>query len=233
LFVSIRTKNPPANLKTDVLIRPVADGEVPLIVDVNEYMTIGGGRFMKVENFPFVRNFLASSDTVYQTKLQPGTYTADELLLACNKATKDQVAKGTAGRLSIKQYYLGVTDIDYQDRAYIFGSESYKINPEARFIVNADGSREIRDIAVVPVDDNFDFKSDSIPAQITNFLTKDRLDPSGIGRTVVIKYTGSITEKQNLTQKDSFRLEALNLASQVYKVFEAGISPSGIIDFAI
>ena len=53
---------PPANLKTEQLIRPPGLG-ITKNVDVNEYMTTGGGRFVKVENFLCVRNFLAADDS--------------------------------------------------------------------------------------------------------------------------------------------------------------------------
>ena len=49
-------ETPPADLKTDQWIRPPGDGKQTKEVDVNEYMTIGGGRFVKVENFLYVRN---------------------------------------------------------------------------------------------------------------------------------------------------------------------------------
>ena len=58
-------KTPPANIKTDILIRPEGVGQVSLNVDMNEYMTTGGGRFVKVESFRYVRNFLAGNDSAY------------------------------------------------------------------------------------------------------------------------------------------------------------------------
>ena len=84
--------------------------------------------------------------------MQPGTYTATQLLDFYNVPQDKR-------RVGIQQYYLGLGDADYIDRAYVFGSSDFEINSEARFIVNADGSREILDIAVAPVADNFDFDS--------------------------------------------------------------------------
>ena len=151
---------PPANLKTEQLIRPPGLG-ITKNVDVNEYMTTGGGRFVKVENFLCVRNFLAADDSKYGiSPLQPGTYSRDQLLAAYKKVGQ--------GRLDAIQYYLGINDADYADRAYVFGSTKVEINGDAKFVVNPDGSREILDIAVVPVNDNFDYHSTTGPATFTN-----------------------------------------------------------------
>ena len=194
-------KTPPADLKSERLIREPGNGSVPLEVDINEYMTTGGGRFVKVENFNYVRNFLAGSD--YGASLKPGVYTRDQLLTAYGISS---------GKLDAYQYFLGINDPDYMDRAYVFGSGKFEINSDAKFIINPDGSREILDIAVVPEaeDDNFDYKSTALPAQITNWLTEDRIDPSGIGRTVPIKFTGTITNKQCYTGEDWYAMDIAN-----------------------
>ena len=217
-------KYPPADLKTDALIRPLGKGTDPLIVDKNEYMTTGGGRFVKVENFRYVRNFLAATDYP-GVSLAPGVYTRDQLLQAYQKE----------GKLSAWQYYLGVQDDDYSDRAYVFGSTDFEIVPDAKFIVNPDGSREIVDIAVQPMADNFDYESSNAVAAITNWLTKDRIDPSGIGRTVPIEFSGTVLNRQVLTGEDWFALETANKLSELGKLLDADPSnlPSAILDFAL
>ena len=218
-------KTPPADLKSDTLIRSTGPGQVPAIVDMNEYMTTGGGRFVKVENFNYVRNFLASNDTAYKVPtLQAGTYTRNDLLAAYKLPVTSYVG--------IQQYFLGLGDADYIDRAYVFGSGEFEINSDAKFIVNTDGSREILDIAVVPVNDNFDFESTSVPAQVTNWLTKDRIDPSGIGRQVPIIFKGTIANKQDLTGEDWYALTLSNSLSEVGKWLDAGASPPAVLDFA-
>jgi len=217
-------KYPPADLKTDALIRPLGKGADALIVDKNEYMTTGGGRFVKVENFRYVRNFLAATDYP-GVSLAPGVYTRDQLLQAYQKE----------GKLSAWQYYLGVQDDDYSDRAYVFGSTDFEIVPDAKFIVNPDGSREIVDIAVQPMADNFDYESSNAVAAITNWLTKDRIDPSGIGRTVPIEFSGTVLNRQVLTGEDWFALETANKLSELGKLLDADPSnlPSAILDFAL
>lgn len=197
-------KTPPADLKSEQLIREPGNGSVPLEVDINEYMTTGGGRFVKVENFNYVRNFLAGSD--YTASLKPGVYTRDQLLEAYGL----QKEGGSGGQLDRIQYYFGINDQDYMDRAYVFWSTKFKINSDAEFIINPDGSREILNIAVVPVNDNFDYESTTLPAQITNWLTKNRIDPSGIGRTVAIEFRGAIANKQCYTGEDWYAMDVAN-----------------------
>ncbi|WP_283164673.1 calcium-binding protein [Marinobacter sp. M4C] len=207
-----KTPPAPADLKSDTLIRPTGDGQEPLIVDLDEYMTTGGGRFVGVENFRYVRNFLAGSD--YIEKLQPGTYTTKELRDAYEITPEE-------GRLSIQQYYLGITAYDYMDRAYVFGTSGFEIEEHTKFIVNPNGSREILGIEVVPVNEDFDFVSTSWAAKVTNGMTEDRIDPSGIGRTVPIIFKDSLLNdnKQNLTGEDWNRLDQDNSQSEVGNIF--------------
>lgn len=195
-------ETPPEDLKTESLIRDTDNSGATYYLNKNEFMTTGGGRFVKVENFKYVRNFLGANDAEYiKTNLQPGIYTRDELI---------EIYQIGSGKLDGSQYYLGIDDPDYMDRAYVFGSMKFEINKDAKFIINSDGSREVLDIAVVPVDDNFDYISTSTSAQVTNWLTKERIDPSGIGRTVQIKFTGDVADKQSYTDEDWYALDIAN-----------------------
>ncbi|MEJ2693583.1 MAG: hypothetical protein P8166_11135 [Candidatus Thiodiazotropha sp.] len=135
------------------------------------------------------------------SNLLPGTYTTAQLL---------RLYGITDPKLPVLQYYQGVRDDDFAERAYVFGSGSYKVNDDAIFTVNSNGSRSISNICVEPIDDNFDYESSSLLATITNALTKDEIDPSGIGRKVPIEFTGSVTNRQSFTDADWQTLENLN-----------------------
>ena len=219
-------KTLPTDIKTDTLIRPPGIGSAPATVDVNEFMTTGGGRFVKVENFNYVRNFLAAAD--YNGKTLPsGTYSVDDLL----------VAYGTPGNplngvYAAKQYYLGMGDPDYIDRAYVFGSSEFEINADARFIVHPNGNREVLNIAVVPRKDNFDYTSTDLAAQITNWLTVDRIDPSAIGRTVPIVFTGTIANKQDYVGEDWYAMELSNTLDRLGLNATKILAPTAVLDFA-
>lgn len=65
--------------------------------------------------------------------------------------------------------YADGTD-DYAERVYVWGSVIFEIADSVKFVVNADGSREIRDFAVIPMEylterEIFDFESGSVLAQ--------------------------------------------------------------------
>ncbi|WMR30454.1 calcium-binding protein, partial [Metapseudomonas otitidis] len=197
---------PPGNLKDDALIRPKGATGTAIQVDMNEFMTAGAGRFVGVERFKYVRNFLGGHDDAYLgtgKKLAAGVYTRDQLLKAYGKNPDD-------GVLAVSGYYQGVLDSDYAERAYIFGSGEYQINKDALFYVNEDGSREILDICVEPRNDNFDYDGGGFLAQFTNYLTKDQIDPSGIGRQVPIQFTGSVSQKLVLAGEDWYALDVKN-----------------------
>lgn len=197
---------PPADLKDEKLIRPKdAVGRV-FSVDINEYMTIGAGRFVGVEEFRYVRNFLSGQDSAYLSdgkKLAPGVYSTLDLL-------REYFITEDKSRLSVSGYYRGVDEPDYADRAYVFGTGAYRINDDAVFIVNEDGSRSISNIYVKPEKDDFDYEGKGFLADITNALTESEIDPSGIGRKVPIVFTGTVTDRQSFTSADWASLEALS-----------------------
>lgn len=105
---------PPEDLKDEHLIRAKdAEGRA-FIVDMNEYMTTGAGRFVGIEEFNFVRRFLAGDD--YEgKKLAPGVYSTADLLDAYNIRQSSRI-------LSVDGYTRGVDQGDYADRAYVFGT---------------------------------------------------------------------------------------------------------------
>ncbi|WP_155601592.1 calcium-binding protein [Acinetobacter calcoaceticus] len=113
-------------------------------------------------------------------------------------------------QLRVLNYGLDTSSIDYVDRSYVFGSMSFTINPDAQFIVGKDGSFQIKNISVVPVDDNFDYKSDNDVAQLTNLLTEGVIDPYHIGKTVKIVFD----EKDKLLKMDLDKSDLQSLIKQ-------------------
>lgn len=199
---------PPLDLREDRLIRAEGQSGAPIEVDANEYMTTGGGRFAGVERFNYIRNFLGANEDSYLgsgNNLPPGIYTTAQLLAAYGF----DVTNGEH-ILSVSQYHQGIYDYDYAQRAYVFGSTEFKINDDALFYVNEDGTREIANVCVEPVDDNFDYTSDSLLARIANALTEDQIDPSGIGRAVPIHFTGQVINRENFSSEDWYALDIRN-----------------------
>ncbi|HSC74691.1 MAG TPA: hypothetical protein VLB90_00455 [Pseudomonadales bacterium] len=84
---------------------------------------------------------------------------------------------------------------DYSDRVYIWNSVAFKISDSTRFVVTDSGERYLTNFSIVPHSfkgdiENFDFESDDIIAGIGNSYLKDIIDPSDIGRTVNISFSG-------------------------------------------
>ncbi len=132
-------KIPPApdDLRNDRFIRPKGTNGPAVTVNSEDYMRNGGGRFVGIGNFNFVRNFLQGSDysrgavTPGVSRLAPGVYSTGALFAAYSIPLDKQ-------KTEVSQYFLEPTAADFKDRAYVFGSTEFRINTDARFIVKAD-----------------------------------------------------------------------------------------------
>ncbi|MBY5635207.1 RTX toxin [Rhizobium leguminosarum] len=165
----------PDDLLDENLIRNANErGEIT--VDAASYMQTGGGRFANASMFELIQIFFENS-----TAVPSGTYTKEALATAYSLDSFG---------LDIRQFnYLDGVD-DYAERTYVFNSGRFKISDNAQFIIHPDGSREILNFSIVPrEDDNFDFEGGGIAAEFGNDLWEPEIDPSGIGRTVDIKFT--------------------------------------------
>ncbi|MDC5534888.1 putative Ig domain-containing protein [Acinetobacter baumannii] len=182
----------PENLLDDKIISSDRDN-LATEVHINsiEFMATGAGRYVGLGNVTAVRKFLAGE---YADKLIVGkVYYTSELFDALGY--KDYPNNGKT-QLSVLNYGLDTNSNDYVDRSYVFGSMSFTINPDAQFIVGKDGSFQIKNISIIPIDDNFDYTSGNGVAQLTNLLTKGAIDPYHIGKTVNI-----IFDDKNKLQK--------------------------------
>jgi len=195
-----RTK--PENLLDDKIISSDRNNLVTEAhINSIEFMTTGAGRYVSLGNFAGVRRFLAGE---YADKLEVGkVYNTENFFKEIGYPGYPTNEKT---QLRVLNYGLDTNSNDYVDRSYVFGSMSFTINPDAQFIVGKDGSFQIKNISVIPVDDNFDYKSDNHVAQLTNLLTEGAIDPYYIGKTVNIIFD----EKDKLQKID---LDKSNLPS--------------------
>ncbi|MEA5529261.1 DUF4114 domain-containing protein [Dolichospermum sp. UHCC 0684] len=179
-------KSTPSNLVDDKLIRP-ATLPVPtsVKVDKNDFMK-SVGRFAVGAQFELVKKFFDPG--FFDPTIPTGTYTKQQL----------------AAKFGISNFGWEMRHIDYQDdvddyaeRVYIWNSQSFQISDNAVFIVEPDGKKRIEKFSIEPriVDyqENFDFVGGGIIAAIGNPYLQERVDPSNIGRTVNINFTGSLT----------------------------------------
>jgi hypothetical protein len=188
----------------------------PVVVEIDKYwfMTKGGGRFISIGRFNFVMKFLERRDNLpggtdvdkamkgvlaNPNPRQRQTYRTKELLDHYNIKNKDRA-------FGLKQYEYETNNPDFMDRAEVFGSSEFLINPFAEFIIEPNGDRWIRNIWVDPKDDDYDYTSNTLVAMLSNYITKPIIDPLDIGRKVTIKFTGSYAKSHNgnltITEKD-------------------------------
>lgn len=91
---------------------------------------------------------------------------------------------------------------DYGERTYIYNSGTFWLPDDATFVVDANGAKSIINYRIVPYgDDNFDFQGGGGITDLGNAYLQPRIDPSDIGRTVTLHFTGSVTPT-TYTQND-------------------------------
>ncbi|WP_230753915.1 calcium-binding protein [Ralstonia solanacearum] len=201
-------KRPEDMLDPSILNHRNGTTENLIPVDAVEYMRSGAGRFVNSANFAWLRKFFDSS-----IALEPGVYSAKQIFeLVGGVATEPGGEKGDAGYI-VNQIYLGAGDPDYAERAYIWGTTRFKIVDGAEFVVSADGSREIRNFAIVPDgDENFDFEGGADSA-IGNRALQPIIDPSNIGRTVRLVFDGIDAISRTTLTESNFNSDQKNVIS--------------------
>lgn len=201
-------KRPEDMLDPSILNHRNGTSENSIPVDAVEYMRSGAGRFVNSANFAWLRKFFDSS-----IALEPGGYSAKQIFeLVGGVATEPGGEKGDAGYI-VNQIYLGAGDPDYAERAYIWGTTRFKIADDAEFVVSADGSREIRNFAIVPDgDENFDFEGGADSA-IGNRALQPIIDPSNIGRTVRLVFDGIDAISRTTLTESNFNSDQKNVIS--------------------
>ncbi|NTJ36357.1 hypothetical protein G6K86_32685 [Agrobacterium rhizogenes] len=191
--------------KPDDLIDPnlIRDSNVttPFIVNKDDYMVNGPGRFANPALFEVVQLFFAAPGIT----LAPGTYTESAVrgLLGTNEAI-------------IRQQQWAYSDgiDDFAERVYVWNSVAFEIDDRAQFVVDADGTRHIDNFAVIPYSntgvENFNFESRDPIASLGNGYLRDNIDPWNIGRDVNISFSDERTLDSSFTFSD-FQHSASNL----------------------
>lgn len=167
-----------------------------VVLDTSAHMATGPGRFVSAVDFPFFQKFFDGGHN-----LSPGVYTfhGNNGSTELPTSVKDELIKYdyTAGgapkllnqlSIPISQYPLSLGP-DFITRAFVFGSEQYEvpatvIEKQLVLVVNADGTKEVRGLQIVPAMDNFDFESSSTVAKLANAILEPELDPMNQGKTV-------------------------------------------------
>lgn len=186
LYLYGQTTRPPntqSGMLSEALIRP--EGVVTNVgVDINAYMNGGPGRFANPAFFEVVKQFFSPI-----TSIPPGSYSKDDMRdffgLPPQFIEQQQWA-----------YSDGTNDL--AERVYIWNSVAFRLDDRTTFVVDPDGTRRIENFGVVPFSNNsntesFDFVSDDTAANLGRLYLEPRVDPSGIGREVIISFEGDRT----------------------------------------
>jgi Ca2+-binding RTX toxin-like protein len=211
-----KTAPSPSELVDDKWIRNAgAEGDA-LMIDAQEYMTHGGGRFISAADFGMFKKFFNSERSLSEgnhdfLSMWKMIYNETIDLRTREGVDKYNEIKKDVFKTSISQYINGIGSSDYITRAFIFGSTSFTIDFDSiRFVVKADGTREIQGLKIIPCKDNFDFDSSNGIANYFNKDFKKMIDPFGIGRTVPIQFTGDVSAV-TVTDKDFVQLRNAQL----------------------
>lgn len=184
------TEDVPATRVRSSLIRD-ANAPGPVIsVDLQYFMSDGAGRFANPFKFELLRKFFDSNSINPINQLGEGTYTKAEIAQA--------LGLDSYGLTLYQALYDDGKD-NYVDRAYVWGTSSFKISDDARFVIGPNGERSITNFSVIPgsattQNENFDFEG-GIPSEFANnWLDLEAMvDPSGVGRTVTMEFSGTLT----------------------------------------
>ncbi|MGR3831897.1 hypothetical protein [Ralstonia pseudosolanacearum] len=99
-----------------------------------EYMKSGGGRFVNSANFDWIEKFFNKDISI-----EPGVYDLTRIFEMVGSVDAQSGEKKSYAGYAVNQIYLGTSDPDYAERAYIWGTTKFKIADGAEFVVNPDG----------------------------------------------------------------------------------------------
>lgn len=178
------TDAPPDDKNNDAIIRS-ADILVgsSISVSMQEYME-GPGRFATPEKFLILKMFFDHSFYI-----PPGTY--DEIEL---RDFLEIYISNIPARVDLAQVNYQDSFDDYALRSLIWNTSSFEINDNAQFVVSSDDIRRVDNFRIMPTNgepEDFDFVG-GITSYVPNIFLKDWLDPSGIGRTVLLGFTDDL-----------------------------------------
>ncbi|MDO9179577.1 MAG: calcium-binding protein, partial [Agitococcus sp.] len=187
------TLNTPSNKVTEALIRESGKKTTIYIDNVFSFMNDGPGRFAVGANISIVKQFMSGG--LFSV---PGRYKVGDYFPVPEQRN-----------LTYQQYEYNDLSGDLTQRIYIYNTSGFVLNPDAYFVVKADGTREIENYSILPLDDNFDFESSNGAAKLLNPTLDDWIDPSDIGRRVEIKFSTDAMKKSNTVYTNSNFLNEL------------------------
>ena len=184
----------PSNKVSDTFIRQPSATKTANAESMQDFMATGPGRFVKGQHFNLVDEFFNAdiSDFTEHSGFQYGiAYKKTDIasFLEMSTAKTPGVDYDEAAL-----YQTSFSDgTDYAERVYIYNSGTYLVAPDAEFTILANGERQIDKFSIRVFDDNYDFDGGGLAA-ILNWELEPVIDPSKIGRTVEIPFSGTVSE---------------------------------------
>ena len=168
---------------------------LPYLVSAQDFMN-GPGRFARASDFEYVNRFFNENHQKPTYRLKPGEYSKAEVMKHFG------LDRGWMS-LTLAMYDDGKDDL--VERAYIWNTSAFMLDDRARFVVEPDGKRYIKDFAIRPYkNENFDFTG-GWTSEIVNSKLQQEIDPDGIGRKVEITFTGDV--KTRTLTEEGYRIE--------------------------
>ena len=181
-------------LSNDIVRDPIISdndhGSYVEVTDLDAYMQEGPGRFATANRFDLVNDFF---DGNYDELILEGGGHTLEILRPDSKKGEHY----TDNRVfSMTHAFYDLNADDHETRTYVYSSAAFvftsgtlhvdEIKGENGEVIGYD--RYITDLVIAPRYDDFDFESDNPLIQISNYFSRDKIDPSDIGRRVQIQY---------------------------------------------
>ncbi|UQZ88845.1 hypothetical protein C4J81_06380 [Deltaproteobacteria bacterium Smac51] len=203
----------------------VSDGKIEIEVDYNTFL-VQIARFFDASSFEVIRIFMGLDETYsdywgggpgrpltyedYRSVKEPQAKEGNGLIptdiqgeykLNKNDLFEAYELLNKDNSINMQHAEYDVDSSDYLERTYIWASQSFKISDNTEFVINPDGSREIRNFAIVlKNEEDFDFEGGWL-SNIGNAALHPVIDPSGIGHKVEIKFIGEV-EATTITKED-------------------------------
>ncbi|WP_426282189.1 calcium-binding protein [Lysobacter soli] len=198
----------PADLTSDNVIgMSHSNAATPIVVDAQDYMVNGAGRYALASLFPMVQKFFELGSTM----LAPGVYTKDDI---------NALLFNGNGQYTIvqKQWAYDPDSADYATRVHVWNTTQYMLDEGVRFVVGEDGKLSIHNMAVRPAQfegrdhavDNFDFNSRDGLAGLAGPYTGNIMDPSKIGTRVEIQFTDNVMISDTVYDYADFMADKAN-----------------------
>lgn len=154
--------------------------------DMLDYMTNGGGRYAYPALFGAIEKFF-NSTTLENNK----TYTFEQIQEILGLVPEKEGVVDKDFKLIISQYGTDTSSSDFADRAYIFGSTSFKLILDNATFEIVNGVKSIKGMEVRAFNDNFDFESGNpIAGLLGAVLFEPTYDPYNLARGDTTKSDG-------------------------------------------